>query len=133
MIAGALPLAGRGTMAMEDIVRWDPQVVLVGRQYPLALVRDDPRWAGITAVRTGRVLPTPEGVFYWDGGLESAVLLTEFIAKLLHPDRFTDLDMRAEVQEYYARFYRHRLDDEAADRLLRGESPDGSRHNLPRN
>ncbi len=129
MIASALPLAGRGAVPMEDIVRWDPQVVLVGRQYPLGLVQDDPRWAGVAALREQRVLPTPEGVFYWDGGPESALLLTEFIAKLLHPDRFADLDMRAEVQEYYARFYRTRLDDAAADRLLRGESPDGSRHN----
>ncbi|CAH2598886.1 ABC transporter substrate-binding protein [Rhodovastum atsumiense] len=129
MIAGALPLAGRGSMAMEDILRWDPQVVLVGRQYPLALVQGDPRWADVTAVREGRVLSTPEGVFYWDGGPESALLLTEFIARLLYPDRFPDLDMRAEVQEYYARFYRTRLDDAAVGRLLRGEAPDGSRHN----
>jgi len=42
------------------------------------------------------VLPMPDGVFYWDGGPEGALLLTEFIAKLLHPDRFADLDMRAE-------------------------------------
>jgi iron complex transport system substrate-binding protein len=123
LIGSASPLAGSGTMAMEDILRWDPQLVLVGRHYPLALVRNDPRWAGVAAVRDGRVLPMPDGVFYWDGGPEGALLLTEFIAKLLHPDRFADLDMRAEVQAYYARFYRTHLDDAAADRLLRGEPP----------
>jgi iron complex transport system substrate-binding protein len=123
MIGSALSFAGRGAVAMEDIVRWDPQFVLVGRQYPLGLVRNDPRWADVAAVREARVLSTPEGVFYWDGGPEGALLLTEFIAKLVHPDLFIDLDMRAEVREYYMRFYRTHLDDTEIDRLLSGLSP----------
>ncbi|MGY0711268.1 ABC transporter substrate-binding protein [Azospirillum argentinense] len=122
------PFAGRGVVSMEDVVRWNPEVVLVGRQYPLSLVLDDPRWRDIAAVRDGRVVPTPEGIFYWDGGPES-VLLMQFIAKRIYPDRFRDLDMAEEVKRYYARFHRFALSDEAVDRLLRGESPDGSRHN----
>ena len=122
------PLAGKGSTSMEDLVRWDPDVILVGRQYPLDLVLKDERWAGIAAVKNGRVYSTPEGVFYWDGGPEGSLLM-EFVAKLLYPDRFAGLDLTAEVQDYYARFYGYRLSAGQAALLLQGRSPDGSRFN----
>lgn len=126
MVAAEAPLAAKGAVAIEDILRWNPDMVLVGRQYPLDLVLGDPRWADIAAVKTGRVVASPEGVFYWDGGPEG-VLLMEFIAKRLYPTLFADLDLAAEVKDYYARFYRTRLDDAQVDKLLRGLSPDGGR------
>jgi iron complex transport system substrate-binding protein len=128
MVIGAAPLAGRGMTSMEDIVRWDPDVILVGRQYPLDLVLDDPRWRTVSAVRDGKVLPMPAGVFYWDGGPESMLLIL-FIAKLLYPERFADLDMTTELKTYYARFYRTPLTDHQAAKVLRGEWPDGRRFN----
>lgn len=128
MVVKDAPLADKGAVSMEDMVRWNPEVILVGRQYPLDMILDDPRWKDIAAVRGGRVLSTPEGVFYWDGGPE-AVLLMQFIAKTLYPDLFRDFDMAAEVKSYYARFYRATLSDGDVVRLLKGQSPDGSRHN----
>lgn len=128
MVVKDAPLADKGAVSMEDMMRWNPEVILVGRQYPLEGVLDDPRWRDIAAVRNGRVLSTPEGVFYWDGGPET-VLLMQFIAKTLYPDLFRDFDMAAEVRGYYARFYRTRLPDDDVARLLKGQSPDGSRRN----
>jgi iron complex transport system substrate-binding protein len=128
MVVTDTPFAGKGFVSMEDIVRWNPEVVLVGRQYPLEVVQKDPRWKNIAAVKSGRVQATPEGVFYWDGGPEQ-VLLIQFIAKLLYPDLFQDLDMASEVKGYYARFYRAALSDDDVAKLLEGRSPDGSRRN----
>lgn len=128
MVVKDTALAGKGAVSMEDVVRWNPDVIVVGRQYPLELVLDDPRWRDIAAVRHGRVQSTPEGVFYWDGGPEG-VLFMQFIATLLYPELFRDLDMAAEVKAYYARFYRVALSDAEIAKLLRGQSPDGSRVN----
>lgn len=119
---------GLATVAMEDLLRWDPQVVVVGRHYPLGLVSADPRWANVSAVRDGRVVAMPDGVFYWDGGPEQVLLLL-FLAKLLYPAHFADLDLTAEVQAYYARFYGVTLRPADAARLLAGQGPDGQRFN----
>jgi len=119
---------GKGKVSLEDVLRWNPDVILVGRQYSSDLVLKDPRWADIAAVKNSRVYPTPEGVFYWDGGIES-VLLMEFIAQHLYPERFPGLDMVAELREFYQRFYRYPLSDAQARLLLEGRSPDGSRIN----
>ncbi len=70
----------------------------------------------------------PNGVFYWDGGPES-VLLMAFIAQKLYPERFADLDMVAELRDFYRRFYGYPLSEAEARLLLDGRSPDGSRRN----
>lgn len=126
MVVNQSATAGKGEVSAESLIQWNPDIVVVGRQYPPRLVLDDPRWKDMAAVRSGRVHSTPEGVFYWDGGPEQ-VLLLQFLAKLLYPDRFADLNMEAEVRAYYARFYRYALGDDEVARLLDGRSPDGSR------
>ncbi|HVI50563.1 MAG TPA: ABC transporter substrate-binding protein [Candidatus Sulfotelmatobacter sp.] len=123
---------GKGPVSMEDMLRWNPDVILVGRHYSADLVLRDTRWAGISAVRSGRVYPTPEGVFYWDGGVES-ILLLEFVAKRLYPERFTDLDLAAELKDFYRRFYGYALSDSQAALLLDGRAPNGSRSNSMNN
>ncbi len=128
MVVDRSAIGNKGEASMEELVRWDPQVIVVGRQYSLGVVLDDPRWRDIAALRDRRVYPSPVGVFYWDGGPEQ-VLLLQYLAKLLHPDLFADLDMVAEVKGYYARFYGTALSDAEAALLLAGRSPDGSRHN----
>ncbi|EXJ15814.1 ABC transporter substrate-binding protein [Imhoffiella purpurea] len=132
MIVRHSPLIGKGTLSLEEILKWDPQVVNVGRFYSADLVTRDPRWVRVTAVREGRVRELPEGVFYWDGSTEG-VLLMLYLAKELYPERFADLDLRAEIRGYYARFYRYALSDTELDLMLQGKGPDGRRRNRMRN
>lgn len=125
-------MLGKGAITMEDMVRWDPQVIFVGRQYAVSLVTKDPRWQQISAVKNHRVYAMPDGVFFWDGGLEG-VLLMEYEAKMLYPERFRDLDLKTEFRDFYQRFYRYTLSDAESEKLLSGVSPAGTRINLMNN
>lgn len=117
---------GRCEVTMEWIIRGNPEVVLMDRQSSPKLVTDDPRWKKIRAVVDRRILPIPGGVFFWDGGPESALLLP-FLAKKLHPDLFSDLNLPRTVQNYYERFYDCHLSDQETDRMLRGLDSHGNR------
>lgn len=132
MVVKELKMQGRTMVSMEDIVRWDPEYVFVGRQYSVDLILKDARWRNVRAVREGKVIPLPEGVFFWDGSTEG-VLLMEFMAKTLHPELFADLDLAGEVKEYYARFYRYKLTSDETSKILHGLSPDGKRMNIMNN
>jgi iron complex transport system substrate-binding protein len=114
---------GAGMAAAEDVLAWDPDVVIVGRQRPLSIVLNDPRWRQTSAVRNKQVYPAPNGVFYWDGGPES-ILMMLFMAKTLYPKRFADYDFPAEVRGYYQRFYRYHLSDAELARFVRGLPPE---------
>jgi iron complex transport system substrate-binding protein len=128
VVAQASGQSGPGALSLEYVFFEDPDVIIVGRQYGVDLVAQDPRWRSVKAVRNGDVYPSPAGVFYWDGGPESALLML-FVARTLYPKLFADLDMVQEVKTYYARFYRVALDDDAARKILAGQWPDGRRFN----
>ena len=119
---------GIAEVSLEQILVWDPEVIFVGRQYSPDLVLKDPRWRDVSAVRTGRVQVIPDGVFYWDSSSEG-VLLLQYMAKILHPALFQDIDLEREVRDYYRAFYGYPLSHEEVVRLLQGQGPDGQRRN----
>lgn len=119
---------GKGAIALEEILRWNPEVINVGRFYSADLVTRDPRWSRVDAVRNGRVRELPAGVFYWDGSTEG-VLLMLYLAKELYPELFPDLDLKREIRDYYARFYRYALSERELELMLAGKGPDGRRRN----
>lgn len=128
MVVGRAAVMSKGDITMENMVLWDPEYVFVGRQYPLETILSDPRWRDVSAVRNGRVVSTPEGVFYWDGGPEQ-ILSIQFTASTLYPELFRDFDMATEIRNYYRRWYGTELSAEDAAKLLSGRGPDGSRFN----
>ncbi|HSQ43319.1 MAG TPA: ABC transporter substrate-binding protein [Fibrobacteraceae bacterium] len=121
-------IEGKGELSMEELLRWDPEIIFVGRQNHLSVVTQNPSWKNIQAVRTHQILAMPGGVFFWDGGPECGLLLL-YLAKHLHPGLFPDLDLRKEVQAYYRRFYACSLSDTEADQLLQGLDSQGHREN----
>jgi iron complex transport system substrate-binding protein len=125
MVVKGMGLSGRAEASLEEILRLDPQVIFVGRRYPASTITQDPRWRAVSAVKVARIIPLPEGVFYWDGGMEG-ILLMEFMAKTLYPTYFPDLDLAHEVKDYYRRFYGCTLSDAEAGFLLKGLSPSGA-------
>jgi len=106
-----------GTVTMEDVIAWDPDIILLGRTTKTEMITDNEAWAGIKAVKNDQIYVGPNGVFYWDSSSER-VLNILWLAKVLHPDLFADLDLAAEVKAYYSIFYDYELTDEQAADLL---------------
>jgi len=104
----AREVRGAVKVSMEDVLRWDPQVIFVQDRYaPVAEeIRASLAWRGVTAVRDDRILITPEYVKPWGYPLPEALALGElWMAKALYPDRFADIDMAARVDAFYRAFY----------------------------
>ena len=110
------------TVTMEQVLVWNPDVILMGRVDNTDLITKDPKWENVKAVKDGKVFVNPDGVFFWDYSSEGPLLM-EYIAKILHPDLFEDLDMLKEVKDYYSRFYNYKLTDDQADRILKHMPP----------
>ena len=111
--------------SMEQIIAWDPDVILVGGLISADAIAADPRWQAIKAVKEKKVYTCPEGVFMWGHGSSEVFLFAMWLAKTLHPDRFRNLDLEREVKSYYARFYHYKLSTEDARRILKRIPPAG--------
>lgn len=113
-------------VTMEEIVKADPDVIIVGStttEDALASMKADPAWASLRAVTDGNVYGNPQGTFPWDRYSAEEALQVLWVAKLLHPTKFEDLDMVAKTQEFYSEFLNYNLTEDEANQILKSEDP----------
>lgn len=122
LISKDIDTGSYANVTMEQIIAWNPNVIFTGRMTSSDLIYNDTKWNSLAAVKNNAVITSPMGVMYWDGSTECPLLL-EYMAKSLHPELFTDLDMVKEVKEYYKEFYSYDLNDDNANRILNHLDP----------
>lgn len=111
--AGLLPSylgAAGATVPVEQILRWNPEVILVQGNYlpgertvTLQSILRDPRLASLKAVRAGRVHYTFGFWYWWDPAL--VLVETLYLARLFHPREFPAFDFEKEGDEVFRKFY----------------------------
>jgi iron complex transport system substrate-binding protein len=114
---------GFADASMEQIIAWNPEVIVICGTLPSDTILADPRWQSIRAVRNRRVHLCPEGVFLWGHGSSEVHLFIMWLSKILHPDRFQSLQLEREIKDYYSRFYHYKLTDDDVQRILKRLPP----------
>ena len=135
MAAGGNPVSkdlsagSRTQIDKEQFIAWNPEYIFIdhGGMNDGKTVEEikadfykDKNYGNISAIKNNNVYLCPSGVFYWDMGLQK-ILLIENIAKILHPDEFENLDMAAEVVEFYNKFYDYPLTTKESEMILNRE------------
>jgi iron complex transport system substrate-binding protein len=124
-MAGGLNVAAQSgvvgvgrSVSPENIIAWNPDVIVVTETGARARILKSKQWRGIDAVTKGRVYVNPKGVYLWSVRSGEEALQTLWIAKVLYPRLFKDLDMVREVKKFYRDFYKHSLSDTEARKIL---------------
>ena len=112
---------GLATVSIEQVLVWNPQVIVTIDADFAANVRSDPQWAQVEAVRTGRVHLSPKLPFGWVDFPPSVNRLIGlwWLAKIFYPENF-DEDIRGLTRDFYSRFYHVTPSDFDIDRVLEG-------------
>lgn len=112
---------GLAVVSIEQVLGWNPDVIVTIDRDFAASVRSDPLWADVAAVRAGRVHLSPKLPFGWVDFPPSVNRLIGlwWLAKILYPDLFSE-DLRALTRDFYARFYHVTLREQQIDRVLAG-------------
>jgi iron complex transport system substrate-binding protein len=105
--AAAEARAGLATVSLEQVIVWNPEVILTTDPNFWKSVWDDARWRGVKAVAAKRVYLSPHLPFGWFDFPPGAnrLLGAWWAGKLLYPQAFADVDLRARVSEFHRRFY----------------------------
>lgn len=109
--------------SMEQIIAWNPDVIITARAGQDEKILNDPNWASIKAVQEGRVYVNPRGVFSWDRYGVEELLQIKWAAAILHPELFPDLDIVQEVKDFYSTYMRYELNDEEVETILMNVDP----------
>jgi iron complex transport system substrate-binding protein len=124
--AGAINVAGEAlgkggltSVSMEQVLAWNPEVIVTIDEEFYRGVATDPLWQSVAAVRAKRVYLSPTLPFGWVDFPPSVNRLIglQWLTAVLYQDRVDEL--RGQVRDFYGRFFHQTPSDAQLDLLLR--------------
>ena len=123
-------ISSKGTgnpVDMEQIVLWDPDVIVFAPDSIYSSVAEDKAWQKLTAIKNGKYYEVPMGPYNWMGFPPSVnrYMGMIWITQLLYPDK-AEYDAYEEAAKYYEMFYHSKLTEDqykalVANSLLKAE------------
>lgn len=127
-LAGGKNLSGDSTVGTkfyadldaEQIVEWNPDMIFQINVYGefthdvadmAAGWADDKRFSGMKAFESRNVYWIPDGIDPWSAAIE-APLGVLWMAKTMYPDRFSDIDVKNEAEDFYQTFLGYDMTDQ---------------------
>jgi len=104
---------------MEQILLWNPDVILFAPDSIYDTVADDPAWQEVNAIKNGTYYEVPFGPYNWMGFPPSVqrYLGMMWMAQLLYPDT-AQYNLYGEVAEYFKLFYHSELTEDQYNALV---------------
>lgn len=108
----ALPADTNGDVTVEDVLKWDPDVIITQGKTNTDELKQDERIQTMTAIQNGAVYQCPIGAFWWDRPSPESPLAFMWLAKTLYPSYTEHIDLKQETKEFFQEFYQYTLSDE---------------------
>ncbi|HRX58664.1 MAG TPA: ABC transporter substrate-binding protein [Eubacteriales bacterium] len=104
---------------MEQILLWNPDVILFAPDSIYDTVGDDATWQQVNAIKNGTYYEVPYGPYNWMGFPPSVqrYLGMMWMAQLLYPDN-AQYNLYGEVAEYFKLFYHSELTEDQYNALV---------------
>jgi len=102
--------SGWKTVNFEQIAAWDPDFIFVtSYRTPVeeffTRLADNSRWQQLKAMKAAQVLAFPADFYSWAQPDVRWILGAEWMAQILHPELFEDLNMMDEIRYFYRDMY----------------------------
>jgi iron complex transport system substrate-binding protein len=104
----------------EQIFAWDPAIIIAQQPSFYTALQRDPGWRGLAAVAKKRVYLAPAAPFGWidDPAGVNRIIGLPWLTALFYPDVYQE-DLRANVRQFYDKFYGVKLTDRQLEALVR--------------
>lgn len=126
-VAAELGKGGLVQVSIEQVLRWNPDVVITIDPGFYAAARTHPLWRNLPAIKAGRIYLSPAVPFGWIDFPPSINRLMglRWLARVLYPKAFPE-DLRPIVRDFYMRCYHQTPTEAQLDELLRTALPAGA-------
>ena len=111
---------GEIKVSMEQVITWNPEVIIVEDANLYKKMFTDPLWSQISAVKNNRVYLTPKTPFSWydhPPGI-NRIIGIPWTAKMLYPEEFKDMDLTSLIKEFHSTFLHYDITDTQIDAAL---------------
>ena len=110
---------GATEVSLELLMTKDPAIILVDGKELAEMIKADPAWQGLSAVKEGRlaVIPSMPFNFLFNPPTMNRVIGIYWLGNLLYPELY-QVDIREKVKGFYALYLNYELSDEQLSQVL---------------
>ena len=109
---------------MEQIIGWDPDVIVTQKAGRTASIINDERIQDLDVIKNNEVYSFPIGGFWWDRPSPEAPLDLCGWQNTI-PEYTKGIDLKKETKEFYSTFYDYQLSDEEYESFSKHRKGDG--------
>ena len=126
-VAAELGKGGLVQVSIEQVLRWNPDVIVTIDANFYGTARTHPLWGSLPAVKAGRIYLAPGLPYGWIDFPPSLNRLIglRWLARILYPQAFPE-DLRPIVRDFYTRCYHQAPTGHQLDQLLKTALPAGA-------
>ncbi|MBC3887812.1 ABC transporter substrate-binding protein [Acetobacterium paludosum] len=108
------------TVNAEQVVAWNPQVIMAFNQPAKEAILNDPTLADVQAVKTGKVYVCPQGVYNWSVRSGEGAMLPLWLGTVMYPDLFANVDMSKNISDFFSNYYSYKISADEIVKVLAG-------------
>src|SRR5439155_809242 len=123
-VAGVLGRGGEVAVSREQLLAWDPEIIVVHERRAYDAFRRSPAWRNLQAVRNKHVYLEPNDPFGWieDPSSVNRLIGLHWLSSVFYPDA-TQEDLRTTVCDFYEKFYEIKLTNARLEAMLGPAGP----------
>ncbi|MDD2234956.1 MAG: ABC transporter substrate-binding protein [Desulfitobacteriaceae bacterium] len=109
------------TYTLEDILKWDPDVIVSTAEKQIEELETDSRFDNVTAVKNDEIYAIPTVAHVWGNRTVEQPLTVFWMMNKLYPELMTREDLSEEIQYFYAHFFKYEMSDEQIAEIIDGK------------
>jgi iron complex transport system substrate-binding protein len=123
-LAGGISVTDNGrtaetmTYTLEDMLRWNPDVMVVTAAQQINEARADRRFAGITAVKNNSFYVTPTVAHVWGNRTVEQPLTIFWMMHKLYPNVVSNATLAQEIKRFYHDFFLYDMSDSQVSEII---------------
>ncbi|WP_313181285.1 ABC transporter substrate-binding protein [Lacrimispora sp.] len=109
------------TYTLEDLLKWNPQVMILTAKSQIAEIEADSRFANITAVKDNALYVTPTVAHVWGNRTVEQPLTIFWAMNKLYPEIMSRDELSKEIKYFYSHFFLYEMSDAQVSEIIDGK------------
>ena len=102
----------------EQVIVFNPDIIISNSQDSVAQILANPAFKWLKAVQNKQIFVVPSGVFSWIPPNAEGTMQVLWLAKVLYPELFADLNLEQKISEFYEMLYDYKLSQSELKEIL---------------
>lgn len=109
------------TYTLEDLLKWNPQAMILTDKAQIAEIEGDSRFANVTAVKDKALYVTPTVAHVWGNRTVEQPLTIFWAMNKLYPDIMSRDELTKEIKYFYSHFFLYEMSDAQIAEIIDGK------------